>query len=481
MGLDLTKMMELWALCDKTDGGARPAVSDGSAVDFVTGETIPADTPVTEYYNAAGDVYATCAKPVADMIKTEGEIIPAGTIVNGTTLGDDYAVGEGEEWLYDGDEACEKNPQTVFKGGMTLPPRMLGTVDVTLDDGTVVTLGAGDPIPANATESDIVVGLQGNATCVTKYDWNCHRIPATEFADFEAPGALLIAEAEAYADANPNLGPMYNDPVTGLTIVRDDNGGYCCINQPVLDIECTYMEGVEDVFNPDTRTEDYDVDTGSGTVPVLSGDIIRYRFTNHVDTRIVDGVGLSVNWNALLNDPDAVGCLEFWTESGDVNLCSIDGCSEKYALSIPIVSINEPHTLTIDTSGIGNGPASGIIDQINGAAPQDPAVGLSWNISGNVYQLVGSTVPGAPAPAPDIRVITDDCKETYNIKFTITGAFDELGGADWWSILPRLIRYKPVVRKIGKDGTIVSQRTCGDEGNIIDTNQTGPLTLSDWE
>jgi len=130
MGLDLTKIMELWALCDKTDGGSRPAVSDGAAVDFVTGETIPTDAPVTEYYDADGNVYATCIKPVTDAIKTAGEEIPAGTIItdppadfdqslldtNGALIAPYIATST---WIFDGDEACSKGdsggPLPVYK------------------------------------------------------------------------------------------------------------------------------------------------------------------------------------------------------------------------------------------------------------------------------------------------------------------------------------------------------------------------------
>jgi len=165
MGLDLTKIMELWALCDKTDGGSRPAVSDGTAVDFVTGETIPADTPVTEYYDADGNVYATCIKPVTDTIKTAGEEIPAGTIITDPPADFDQSLLDTNgaliaaytatsTWIFDGDEACPKSGPDCCKNPQV---EIAPAIDPT-DEAAVLAWVVANDYDANADQVFYYIG-----------------------------------------------------------------------------------------------------------------------------------------------------------------------------------------------------------------------------------------------------------------------------------------------------------------------------------
>lgn len=57
--------------------------------------------------------------------------------------------------------------QELFKSGSTLPANMVGTLEVRLADGSFVTLGAGDPLPAGS--ADVMVDeVTGEATCIVK-------------------------------------------------------------------------------------------------------------------------------------------------------------------------------------------------------------------------------------------------------------------------------------------------------------------------
>ncbi len=106
------------------EGAPDIELPDGTTIG--AGDPVPDTVDYITYYADSGEIYCN-AKP-EDIIKTEGEVIPAGTIITDDSVDAalldasgaliaDYTVQAGESFIFDGDEACGKAPGPMLCSG----------------------------------------------------------------------------------------------------------------------------------------------------------------------------------------------------------------------------------------------------------------------------------------------------------------------------------------------------------------------------
>jgi len=186
-------------------GSQGPAAPDPLKETYLPGDTLPAWME--------GTVDVTLDDGTTVTIGA-GDTIPANALP-GTSVQVDET---------DGSAACNrKGLKETYLPGDTLPTWMQGTVDIALDDGTVVTVGAGDPIPANAVPGSAVQvdDTDGSAVCISKTpilrDHNGELLDLETNPFFPAVQSLPTAQA-AYPEY-PDI-----DDTCLRSLVLDSNG-----------------------------------------------------------------------------------------------------------------------------------------------------------------------------------------------------------------------------------------------------------------
>ena len=265
---------------DTNDGYAEQAVSDASTVD-AEGVAIPAGEPVINFYDSTGtylnsflksgpDGYAEQSLADAATVDQTGAAIPAGTeVIN----------------FYDADgvyvNSCAKATpaeQELFKAGDTLPADMVGTVDVRLADGTFVTLGAGDPIPADA--GDVFVDeVTGEATCIVKSLSD----PEVDLLKYTDDQFAIVGDVVTYTYCVLNSGDV---DLTTIAI-DDDVMGVIDTSSAALPL----APGAKTTVTAPYTVTQADVDAGSiRNVATVTGADINGNSASAMDDEVVVGI-----------------------------------------------------------------------------------------------------------------------------------------------------------------------------------------------
>ena len=180
---------------------------------------------------------------------------------------------------------CAQGDQDLYTPSETLPADMVGPIDIVLSDGSIVTLSAGDVIPANSISDVYVDEITGEAACISKSIANQDlfltgaTLPATMTTPVEivlADGSVVTLNAGDVIPAN-SISSVYVDEVTGQSV---------CISKYAPD---------QDLFNPnDTLPADMvgtvDVILEDGTtVTLAAGDVVPATSTGAVYVDEVTG------------------------------------------------------------------------------------------------------------------------------------------------------------------------------------------------
>ena len=157
------------ASCEKAvaDGYAVQGIADADTVDANDNPIDPGE-PVIHFYDGDDNYLNSCLKESADGWGEQG-VAGVDTV---DSNGDPIAPGTEVIDFYDAngeyvDSWISYTPeQELYGPGDDLPDTLVGSVDVNLDDGSVVTLSASDTIPVNATGDVFVDEVTGEAACI---------------------------------------------------------------------------------------------------------------------------------------------------------------------------------------------------------------------------------------------------------------------------------------------------------------------------
>ena len=315
-------LLNQWAaLCDTdTAGTAAPALtagSDSNGSGYNIGDLVVSFPDGTRACIPAKivDTFANIYLADAAGIDSYDNAYPAGTVLIEDTEGDIACISK---YIPD---------QDLFKIGDTLPATMVGTVDIILDNGSVATLAAGDPIPANSASSVYVDEVTGEAACLSKpiVDQDLYKAGDTLPADMVGAIEIILNDGNTVSLSAGDLVPANS---ASSVIVDEVTGAPECISKSIVD---------QDLYKPgDTLPADMvgtvDVILEDGTpVTLAAGDVVPATSTGAVYVDEVTGaprcIGAKISKKELFsgiatgNCADAVSFLQVDAEG---NCASFD-------------------------------------------------------------------------------------------------------------------------------------------------------------
>ena len=233
-------------------GAIEIILEDGSTVDLLAGDVVPANSASDVYVDEVTGAAACISKSVvdqdlykpgdalpADMIGTVDIVLADGTI---TTLaaGDVVPANSISDVIVDeatSAASCISKSvpdQDLFKAGDVLPSDMAQPVEIALDDGTTVTLNAGDAIPANSVSTVYVDEVTSQPACISKSIADQDLFKAGDTLPDDMIGAIEIV----LNDGNTvvlSAGDLVPANSASSVIVDEVTGAPECISKSIVD------------------------------------------------------------------------------------------------------------------------------------------------------------------------------------------------------------------------------------------------------